>query len=160
VSYPQRHSNRFQSSFSKYFIWCITGFFGGDFRQTLPVIQNPSRQQILQACIVNSYLWKKCRLLQLTENMRLDLRGLSDSDREELRVFAEWLLRVSSRVEHSIQIGTNCTNKYIKIPQSLLLPQHIRNLDGLIFLFVVWVVNQKILHLIFPIALFCVQQMR
>jgi ATP-dependent DNA helicase PIF1 len=35
---------------------CITVVFGGDFRQTLPVIQNSSGQQILQACIVNSYL--------------------------------------------------------------------------------------------------------
>jgi ATP-dependent DNA helicase PIF1 len=86
----------------------------------------------LQACIVNSYLWKKCRLLQLTENMRLDSRGLSNSDREELHLFAEWLLRVGSGVEHSIQIGPNCSNKYIKIPQSLLLPQHIRSLVGLI----------------------------
>jgi ATP-dependent DNA helicase PIF1 len=67
----------------------ITVIFGGDFRQTLLVIQNSSRQQILQACIVNSFLWKKCRLRQLTKNMRLDLRGLSDSDREELRIFAE-----------------------------------------------------------------------
>jgi ATP-dependent DNA helicase PIF1 len=67
----------------------ITVVFGGDFRQTLLVIQNSSRQQILQACIVNSFLWKKCRLLQLTKNMRLDLRGLSDLDREELRIFAE-----------------------------------------------------------------------
>jgi ATP-dependent DNA helicase PIF1 len=64
--------------------------------------------------------------------MRLDFRGLSSSDREELHLFAEWLLRVGSGVEHSIQIGPDCTNKYIKIPQSLLLPQHIRNLDGLI----------------------------
>jgi hypothetical protein len=94
----------------------ITIVFGGDFQQTLPVIQNSSRQQILQACIVNSYLWKKCRLPQLTENMRLDSRGLSDSDKEELRLFAEWLLRVGSGVEHSIQIGPDCTNKYIKIP--------------------------------------------
>jgi hypothetical protein len=94
----------------------ITIVFGGDFQQTLPVIQNSSRQQILQACIVNSYLWKKCRLPQLTENMRLDSRGLSDSDKEELRLFAEWLLRVDIGVEHSIQIGPDCTNKYIKIP--------------------------------------------
>jgi ATP-dependent DNA helicase PIF1 len=71
-------------------------------------------------------------LVQLTKNMMLDSRGLSDSDREELHVFAEWLLRVGSGVEHSIQIGPEYTNKYIKIPQFLLLPQHIQNLDGLI----------------------------
>jgi hypothetical protein len=41
--------------------------FGGDFCQTLPVIQNSTKQQILHACIVNSYLWNKCILPQLTE---------------------------------------------------------------------------------------------
>jgi hypothetical protein len=45
----------------------ITIAFGGDFCQTLPVIQNSTKQQILHACIVNSYLWNKCILLQLTE---------------------------------------------------------------------------------------------
>jgi ATP-dependent DNA helicase PIF1 len=37
--------------------------------------------------------------MHLTENMRLNSRGLSDLDREELRVFAEWLLRVGNGAE-------------------------------------------------------------
>ena len=108
----------------------ITVVLGGDFRQTLPVIQNSTKQQILKACIVNSYLWRKCTVLQLTENMRLDSRSLSPSDREELRMFAEWLLRVGSGIEPYIQIQNE--PNYIKIPQSLLLPQECRDLDGLI----------------------------
>jgi ATP-dependent DNA helicase PIF1 len=70
--------------------------------------------------------------MHLTENMRLNLRGLSDLDREELRVFAEWLLRVGNGTEHSIQIAIEPTNKYIQIPQYLLLPNQNRDLDGLI----------------------------
>jgi hypothetical protein len=73
--------------------------FGGDFRQTLPVIQNSTKRQIISASIVNSYLCKKCNLMHLTKNMRLNSRGLSDLDREELRVFAEWLLRVGNGAE-------------------------------------------------------------
>jgi hypothetical protein len=99
-----------------------TVVFCGDFHQTLPVIQNSTKRQILNASIVSSYLWKKRNVTQLTENMRLSSRGLSDLDREELRVFAEWLLSVGNGTEHSIQIATEPTNKYIQIPQALLLP--------------------------------------
>ena len=41
----------------------ITVVLGGDFRQTLPVIKNATKQQILKSCIVNSYLWNKCTFL-------------------------------------------------------------------------------------------------
>jgi ATP-dependent DNA helicase PIF1 len=106
--------------------------FGGDFCQTLPLIQNSTKQQILRASIINSYLWNKCTLLQLTENMRLNSRGLSNSDKDELCLFVEWLLRVGSGSEHSIQMENESGNKYIKIPESLLLPNRNRGLDGLI----------------------------
>lgn len=74
----------------------ITVVLGGDFRQTLLVIQNATKAQIMRLCIVNSYLWRQCKLLQLTENMRLKSGNLSTSDREELSNFAEWLLRVGN----------------------------------------------------------------
>jgi hypothetical protein len=110
----------------------ITVALGGDFRQTLPVIQNSTKQQTLQTCIVKSYLWPRCILLQLTENMRLDSRGLLDSHREELCSFAEWILKVGGGVDPSIQIENNPSNKYIKIPQSLLLPHEQMDLDELL----------------------------
>jgi ATP-dependent DNA helicase PIF1 len=55
--------------------------------------------------------------------MRLNSRGVSDSDKEQLREFAEWLLRVGSGVEPSIQIESNLSLNYIIIPHYLLLPQ-------------------------------------
>ncbi|KAF8048405.1 hypothetical protein N665_2526s0001 [Sinapis alba] len=45
--------------------------FGGDFRQILPVIPRGNRADIVMATLNSSYLWKHCKLLQLTKNMRL-----------------------------------------------------------------------------------------
>jgi ATP-dependent DNA helicase PIF1 len=64
--------------------------------------------------------------------MRLDSRGVSNSDREQLREFPEWLLRVGSGLEPSIQIESNLSLNYIRIPHYLLLPQQQRDLDGLL----------------------------
>jgi hypothetical protein len=47
----------------------ITVVLGGDFRQTLPVIPNRKKHEILNASITRSYLWQSCSVLQLTENM-------------------------------------------------------------------------------------------
>ncbi|PUZ56488.1 hypothetical protein GQ55_5G311800 [Panicum hallii var. hallii] len=110
----------------------ITVALGGDFRQTLPVVQNATKHQILRACIVNSYLWRHCIVLQLTQNMRLTSTFLTPSDREDLRLFSEWLLRVGNGTETFIQIQNEPSSTYIQIPQSLLLHPDYRNLDGLI----------------------------
>src|SRR5690349_8365055 len=64
--------------------------FGGDFRQTLPVVHGGSRQETVGASIANSYmLWNKVQVLYLTENMRLDR---SDGSVEH----AEWLKRIGA----------------------------------------------------------------
>jgi hypothetical protein len=110
----------------------ITVVLSGDFRQTLPVIPNGRKQQILKACIVNSYLWRHCVVLKLTENMRLRSQFLSPSDKQDLRIFAEWLLRVGDGTEPFIPIENEPENIFIKIPPSLLLPSECRNLQGLI----------------------------
>ena len=45
--------------------------FGGDFRQILPVIHSASRAEIVLESLNSSVLWKHCKVLKLTKNMRL-----------------------------------------------------------------------------------------
>ncbi|XP_027155630.1 ATP-dependent DNA helicase PIF2-like [Coffea eugenioides] len=63
--------------------------FGGDFRQTLPVIPSASRGQQIEASFVNSSLWNTLTKLSLSENMRaiLDLP------------YSDFLLRVGEGLE-------------------------------------------------------------
>ena len=44
---------------------------GGDPKQILPVVQNGSKSQIINASIIKLYLWNNVKILFLTENMRL-----------------------------------------------------------------------------------------
>ncbi|CAN1781974.1 ATP-dependent DNA helicase PIF1 [Linum perenne] len=44
---------------------------GGDFRQTLPVVPNGSREDNINATLPRSYLWTFCTLLHLRINMRV-----------------------------------------------------------------------------------------
>ena len=43
---------------------------GGDFQQVLPVIPKATWPQIVNACIVTSYLWQRFNLIRLTTNVR------------------------------------------------------------------------------------------
>ena len=44
--------------------------FGGDFRQTLPIVRHACEDEIIQGSVVSSPLWKLCRRFALTTNMR------------------------------------------------------------------------------------------
>ena len=49
-------------------------FFGGDFRQILPVVPKGSRQDIVHASICSSRrIWDSVKVLKLTKNMRLQV---------------------------------------------------------------------------------------
>ncbi|KAK9074064.1 hypothetical protein SSX86_006661 [Deinandra increscens subsp. villosa] len=90
--------------------------FGGDFRQTLPVIPGASNQQIVTSCITASYIWRECKVLKLTKNMRL-LQGHDEVDLEETASFAQWLLDVG---EGKVG-GDNDGEAIIDIPADLLI---------------------------------------
>ena len=45
--------------------------FGGDFRQILPVVPQGSRADVVHSTINSSPLWSSCKVLRLTQNMRL-----------------------------------------------------------------------------------------
>ncbi|KAL3650105.1 hypothetical protein CASFOL_006508 [Castilleja foliolosa] len=70
-----------------------TVVFGGDFRQILPVVPKGTRQNIVNATINSSYLWKHCTVLRLTKNMRL--QSLDDIEkRAKLKEFSEWIASI------------------------------------------------------------------
>ncbi|XP_074374412.1 uncharacterized protein LOC141714815 [Apium graveolens] len=73
----------------------ITVILGGDFRQILPVITYGDRADIVAACITRSRLWSICQVFLLTENMRLK-QGESDSESEELKKFAKWVIDIGN----------------------------------------------------------------
>lgn len=65
--------------------------FCGDFRQILPVVPRGSRADIVHATINSSPLWRYCKVLKLTTNMRLQYSDVA-ADNELLKRFAEWIL--------------------------------------------------------------------
>lgn len=70
-----------------------TVVLGGDFRQILPVVPKRGRADIVDACINSSMLWRRCRVLKLTKNIRLQF-PTNGQDDASLRLFARWILDV------------------------------------------------------------------
>jgi hypothetical protein len=69
--------------------------FGGDFRQCLPMVSKGFRAVIVSTALSRSILWRKVRVLILTENMRLRVDPFS-------KPYVEYLLRVGNGQESSI----------------------------------------------------------
>ncbi|XP_027177915.1 ATP-dependent DNA helicase PIF2-like [Coffea eugenioides] len=82
--------------------------FDGDFRQTLPVIEQATKEILLQSCFLNSPLWYKLHKLKLTENMR----AILDPQ------FSEFLLRVGEGREPIDFSGE------ITLPRDLVIPYY------------------------------------
>ncbi|GKB83170.1 ATP-dependent DNA helicase PIF1-like protein [Tanacetum coccineum] len=91
--------------------------FGGDFRQTLPVVTNGSRQDVVHASINSSYLWKHCKVMRLTVNMRLGT-GKNISERKEIQDFADWILSIGNGTIG----GKNDGETTVEIPEEMLIP--------------------------------------
>jgi len=79
---------------------------GGDPKQILPVIENATRAQIINASIFRSYLWKDIKKLYLHENMRLKKLDATTSEYKELNEFSEWILKIGNE---TIQNKSSCT---------------------------------------------------
>jgi DNA replication protein DnaC len=69
----------------------MTVVFGGDFRQTLPIVPRGSREEIVSHTLRKSYLWSHIRVLRLRQNMRL---GIDEASVE----YAQWLLDIGSGI--------------------------------------------------------------
>ncbi|XP_057793359.1 uncharacterized protein LOC131009979 [Salvia miltiorrhiza] len=90
--------------------------FGGDFRQILPVIPKESRQDIVFATINSSYLWRYCKVLRLTKNMRLQKMGCND-EAMELEEFSKWIASIGDGTIG----GSNDGHANIQIPDDILI---------------------------------------
>ncbi|XP_071699877.1 uncharacterized protein [Rutidosis leptorrhynchoides] len=90
--------------------------FGGDFCQILPVIPKGSRVEIVYASIYSSELWRECKVLKLTKNMRL-LQCVADSDVNEIFEFAKWILDIG---EGKINLP-NDGEADVEFPEDVLL---------------------------------------
>ncbi|CAH9070723.1 unnamed protein product [Cuscuta europaea] len=93
-----------------------TVVFGGDFRQILPVIPKGTRQDIVNATINSSYLWRYVRVLRLTKNVRL-LHGDFSQAPEDLISFIKWIADIGD----GIIGGDNDGCFDIEIPDDLLI---------------------------------------
>nr|XP_043616300.1 ATP-dependent DNA helicase PIF1-like [Erigeron canadensis] len=92
--------------------------FGGDFRQILPVMSRGGRQDIVNASINSSNLWKHCIVLKLTVNMRLSA-GSSNVELEKTKEFADWILRIGNGNVSEPNDG----EATMEIPKDILLPE-------------------------------------
>ncbi|XP_024011330.1 uncharacterized protein LOC112086593 [Eutrema salsugineum] len=89
---------------------------GRDFRQILPVIPNAGKTEILMATLNSSPLWYKCRVLRLTQNMRL-IAGDSSRAMLERAAFTKWILDIDDGTINDDGSG----EAVIDIPDDLLI---------------------------------------
>lgn len=101
--------------------------FGGDFRQVLPVVQNGTRHDIVNASLSSSYIWRKCVVCKLTKNMRL-LSGSANANIQEIKEFADWLLDIGEGKVDTV----NESSDVIQIPEDLLISPSLDPLSDLI----------------------------
>ena len=89
--------------------------FGGDFRQILPVVLKGSQEDIVDATLCRSMLWRHVRVFKLTRNMRI-IQSVNNAMEHE---FSEWVLGIG-----------NGSMDLVVIPETMVL--HERSLESLI----------------------------
>jgi hypothetical protein len=90
--------------------------FGGDFRQILPVVPKGGCADIVHAINNSSPLWRWCRVLKLTRNMRLQFPS-DGGENEILREFSRRTLDISDG-----KLGVlNDGEALVEIPPDLLV---------------------------------------
>jgi PIF1-like helicase/Helicase len=116
----------------------ITILFGGDFRQTLPVIPHGSREQIVGATFCRSHLWQRVQIFHLRTNMRLGRDAVSDE-------FANYLLQLGTgqdlNAECQVELPAyvRCPNNTVQglidaLYHEILNPAHVEPLPDHYFL--------------------------
>ena len=101
----------------------MTTVLGGDFRQILPAILPGTKEHIIDATIINSYLWPFFKILTLKKNMRLYHSNIIDNKQKEITEFSYWILNIGNGTINGIKDDENENATWIEIPK-----KHIINL--------------------------------
>ena len=91
--------------------------FGGDFRQTLPIVKHGNRSAIVSNCINRSSLWKYMKIYKFTINKRIELSDCSK--KKDLKDFADFILRIGEGEEKPF---SNQDDDVIKLPKEICVP--------------------------------------
>ena len=87
--------------------------FGGDFKQTLPIITKGNRAQTVGVCLQRSSIWRNIKVLKLTQNMRLN------QDDPAQAAFAKWQLEVGHG-GHTTADGSIHLPDHFKCPENTI----------------------------------------
>ncbi|CAN1153068.1 ATP-dependent DNA helicase PIF1 [Linum perenne] len=106
---------------------------GGDFRQTLPVVPNGSREDNINATLPRSYLWTFCTLLHLRINMRITTNSINTTPMFDGLTFPDWVLAVGNGTLRTYPTKKNTKfDDLITIPSPFLIQTTTKPLDELI----------------------------
>ncbi|XP_060516472.1 uncharacterized protein LOC132695932 isoform X2 [Cylas formicarius] len=111
--------------------------FGGDFRQTLPIVVRGSRMDILANCVKSSQIWRRVKVFCLQTNLRVNraiqLATEAAAHHPEMvnlevvgnriREYGNWLLRMGEgSIERAILRDTFVPADLIKIDRHFVMP--------------------------------------
>ncbi|CAN1136497.1 hypothetical protein LINPERPRIM_LOCUS21131 [Linum perenne] len=109
----------------------ITVVFGGDFRQTLPIIPKATRTEIVKSSIKRSYPWDGMEVIKLCQNMRLLREGCTSSEANEIQSFSRWIVSISDGVSSTVlgdtvysNVHENYTDPTYFVVRAILAPLH------------------------------------
>jgi hypothetical protein len=108
---------------------------GGDPKQILPVIENATKAQIINASIFRSYLWKYTKKIYLHENMRLKKFDANTSEYKQLNEFTQWILSIGNgRIENKSTSDTDDLSDCVEveIPADFLIKQAKNKIEALV----------------------------
>ncbi|CAN1794941.1 ATP-dependent DNA helicase PIF1 [Linum perenne] len=100
-----------------------TVLLGGDFRQTLPVVKNGSREDNVGASLTRSYLWNYCTVLKLHTNMRINDSTINTSTLFGGLSFSDWVLAIGDGKVPTTRPHGHANTDWIQIPNCFIMPK-------------------------------------
>ena len=110
----------------------ITTLFGGDFRQTLPVVPHGSREQIVSAVQTHSNIWRDMGVHYLHQNMRLGQDP--ECDQWAQRLLEIGITDGNVELPEHMRCGNNIESLITAVYNDLLDPDHGNQLADQYFL--------------------------